>query len=219
MHPVLQDFVLAVAAFGSAYLLARWLSPKPATPSVDLPIGTLVRLVTTGGAYRCRVSRCGPDGIDVSAPLHHDRFVPLRPGQTVIVQVPEPGGLLTFRTEIVQRDSESHVLHMSRPSALRRTDRRTEPRLTTVEGDLALVDSVEARMVDLSASGARVVTFADPRAGDRVRLDLKAHGACAFGWVLASEAAQLRGRPARELRIRFEEPLDGIAPRVFRLAR
>ncbi|MCW5937532.1 MAG: flagellar brake protein [Fimbriimonadaceae bacterium] len=206
--------LVGAASILAGYLVALGFRPdrtrKPRV-NLDLRPGTIARVIVPGGAYRCRIDACAPQYITFSAPLHQDTFVPLRPGQTVVVQIGDAGGLLTFRSEILARDSRAHTLCLAQPRHFRHSERRSEPRLKEVDDFRVMVDGQTARLVDLSARGAKAVTAAHVKPGDRVRLSIEEAPGEAVGSVLESRWDTLGGRPAREVRIMFDEPFEGVA--------
>lgn len=161
--------------------------------------------------YRCYFIREERDTLVVSAPLHRDHFVPVRPEEKLMVQLPVPDGLVTFRTYVVSRDSDDHTLRLAKPTHYRLVDRRAELRSTQVAGQAAVVNGSGAELVNLSAGGARVRTPLSLRAGERVEVKI-GEGAC-FGWALESIPDVLGTLPARSVRVRFESPLSGLVRR------
>lgn len=212
-----MDTILSLAAtflivVAGAYLVTRAMSrsPRPASRALDVAPGTSLRLVVPGGAYRSRIQACEGETVRVDAPLHQDTYVPLRVGQTVVGQIGDLDSVLTFRTEVVARDPQDHSLILAQPRFLRRGNRRCEPRLIGVQREPASLDGERAEILDLSANGARVVTTANVQPGDRVRLDVPHSDGPAFGWALQCRTETMEGRMAREVRIQFEEPLEGL---------
>ena len=204
--------ILTGTVFLGSYLLARALSAFRAKPRERLPIllDAKLKLLTSSGAYRCHVEEVGKDGIVVTSPLYRDAYVPLRIGESVVVQTPHDGALITFRTEITARDAQTHQLTLAMPSTFRRTDRRCEPRLKSVEGKAALINGTKAAMVDVSAWGARILTSEALTPGEMVRVELPSGIGEAMGWVLESIPVAMGARLTRAVRIRFEDPLSGL---------
>ena len=170
-----------------------------------------MRLVGPGGAYRCHFMREENELMVVSSPLQADRFVPIRVGEKLLVQVPSDDCLLSFSTTVVSRDSEKHELVIKSPATLRRIERRSEFRSERLAGEDVLFDGEVAALVDLSAAGACVVTRRRPKSGDRVRIVLPQSGLDAFGWALESSQAAFGIHSGYKVRVQFEEPLAGLS--------
>ena len=172
--------------------------------------GVAMRLVGPGGAYRCHFVKQEGDQIEVSSPIQADRFVPIRVGEKLLVQVPSDECLLSFSTVVLSRDSDKHQLILKAPATLRRIERRSERRSERLSGEDVLFDGEIASLVDLSAAGACVVTRKRPQAGARVRVVLPQSGLDAFGWAVESTQAAFGIHPGYKVRVQFEEPLAGL---------
>ncbi|MBS1721942.1 MAG: flagellar brake protein [Armatimonadetes bacterium] len=175
-----------------------------------------VRLLCSSGSYRCHVARVEKDGILITPPIHRDAYVPLRVGDELIAQVPQPDALLTFRTQILRRDASDHTFLLSLPQRFRKTERRRDARDLSLKGEAARVNGRSGQMSDLSAHGARLVTLYRPDPGERVLIELPSDLPEQFAYVLESLPAFLDGHPAQELRLRFEEPLRPLLGRHLR---
>lgn len=212
MNDVLSMLGLFALVFGFSmavtYLVSSWKGRK--VQEVNLPAETKVRLVGAGGAYRCYYLRTEREGLIFSTPLQKDRYVPLRIGDSIIVQAPTSEGLVTFSSEILERSSESHELRLGHPKIVRRTDRRSEPRLTLFDEAVVQLNGQPSHLKDLSAGGGRVVTKAVIGPGDRVTMSLPKGLGKVEGWTLDTQPAALEGHPAREVRIQFDQPLAGL---------
>jgi hypothetical protein len=193
-----------LASYGVAWLLSARKHRYTITP------GVAMRLVGPGGAYRCHFVRQEGEEIEVSSPLQADRYVPIRVGEKLLVQVPSGDCLLSFSTVVLSRDSEKHALVLRAPSTLRRIERRTERRSERLAGEDVLFDGEMASLVDLSAAGACVVTRKRPKSGARVRIVLPQSGLDAFGWALESSQAAFGIHAGYKVRVQFEEPLAGL---------
>jgi c-di-GMP-binding flagellar brake protein YcgR len=169
-----------------------------------------MRLVGPGGAYRCHFVQHNGDQIEVSSPIQADRFVPIRVGEKLLVQVPSEDCMLSFSTVVVSRDSDKHQLVLKAPTTLRRIERRSERRSERLFGEDVLFDGEMASLVDLSAAGACVVTRKRPNSGSRVRIVLPQSGLDAFGWALESSQAAFGIHQGYKVRVQFEEPLAGL---------
>lgn len=179
-------------------------------PKVALPENAPARLVGVNGVYRCHYQRTTPTGLVFSAPLQQDRYVPIRPGEKLLVQVPSPDGALTFRTQVALRDAETHELVLEHPAYVRRVDRRSESRDSRCRGTMALVNGDEAVLWDLSAGGAKVLTPTAITPGESVSVKLPEGLGEAHGWALDSRTEAVDGALLKAVRIQFEQPLAGI---------
>jgi len=183
---------------------------RPRINKVDLPENATVRMVGAGGVYRCHYLRAERRGLVFSSPIQRDHYVPLRAGESLMIQVPMPESLLTFRTTILERDADQHEFLLAHPEGIKRIDRRSEVRDTTIDGQEAILNGDSATMVDLSAGGAKVITSQVVDPGDQVRLELPANLGSAYGWALESTATHRGRQSARAVRIKFQVPLSGL---------
>ncbi len=205
--------------FAASMAIAYFWAARKRKLVVLVPIqeNTRVRMVGPGGSYRCYFLRRSKSGLVFSAPLQRDRYIPVRVGETMMVQAPLADCVLTFRAAITGRDQDSHEFTLAFPERIRHVDRRCEPRKTDMAGTIVAINGQPATIVDLSASGARIVSSTDVRPGDAVRVDLPHEYGTAYGWALESFASSLGRTPAQELRIRFETPLSGLTRSARRL--
>lgn len=218
MTEVLSMIGLFAVVFGTSLALTYLFTHLRANKreNVSLPEGAKVRMVGAGGSYRCYFARSEPKGLVFSAPLQRDRYVPLRVGDSLIVQAPFEGGLLTFSGEIIERSAEAHEIMVAHPKIVRRMDRRSEARDTTCRGSEALLNGMAAKMVDLSAGGARVLAGGTVKPGEIVTLELPLGLGAVPGWALESLPAAWMDRQGSEIRIQFQQPLVGLAVKPTR---
>lgn len=191
-----------------SYCVTWYVSSRP--HRVDLEANVPVRLLGSGGCYRCHYLRTDGKKLVFSSPLQADRYVPLRVGEKVLVQAPGNGHYLAFRSEVLRNNSERHEIFLRSPSCIRRIDRRAEYRSTGCAGEDVLLNGDTAAIVDLSANGACVLAASVPDAGERIILSLPTGNSHAFGWVLDSVPAAFGRRKGHKVRIRFFEPLSGL---------
>lgn len=177
---------------------------------VPLPENTRVRMVGPGGSYRAFFLRQTKNGLVFSAPLQRDHFVPVRIGEALMVQAPLDDSIVTFRSTVTHRDPVTHELTLAAPSRIKHSDRRTEDREANLRGAIVKANGETSTLLDLSAGGARIVTTAPIEPGDTVRLELPMDYGTAHGWALESIAIAQGRSQAREVRLRFEEPLSGL---------
>lgn len=200
--------LLGAGCAGMAYLLAaRRLRTAPSPM-----LGAVVRLRGPSGVYRTRLEGIELGGWRLAAPLQRDRHVPLRVGESLIVEAPTGEGAYLYRTHIVERDAAGHTLLVTPPVGERPIERRRHSRLTWVEGQATAVDGRAAEFVDLSAGGARLRTAEGATPGDCVRVRL--HGADVDAWVLDHAPAEGGARFPWQIRVCFVEDLPRGATRV-----
>lgn len=201
--------VVFAASIGISYLLTR--SRRKLVTLVPLPENARVRMVGPGGSYRCFFLRRSKLGLVFSAPIQRDHYVPVRVGESMMVQAPLADSILTFRTSVVERDVDTHEFTLANPERIRHVDRRSERRDSTLSGSIIRLNDQPASLQDLSAGGAKVISNLLVRPGDTVKVELPGDYGTIYGWALeATPTAQGTG-VSRELRIRFEEPLSGLA--------
>lgn len=202
-------------SMGVSYVVTSWRGRH--VEKVNIEPNSKVRLIGPGGAYRCYFIKSTDKGLIFTSPLHKDSFVPVRAGESLMVQVPTADGLLTFSSTVVSRDAESHELLLSHPTAVRRTDRRAEPRDTAYRGTTVKVNGEQAELIDLSAGGAKIVGSGSIRPGDAIEVQLPTGLGQADGWALECLPASFGTRQGSEVRICFDHPLAGLrSPRVNR---
>ena len=218
MAYIVDLLVFFVIVLGIGFVLARIAtrSRSVKVPDLELNEGQIFRLLTTTGNYRSQLVSLSNGALQVSAPLHRDCHVPLRVGETVIVQSPGFDSLLTFRTTVVARDPSTHELTLAAPQAFRRTDRRCEARVRHVKGQEVTLVGRPAVLQDLSAWGTKLTTSERLKPGDYVSMELTPEFGVARGYVLEVRTSSWEGRLCYEVRIRFEDPLSGLAPRLGR---
>lgn len=200
-----------VAAFVFSALLAYWITGRRSRPAARPEPGTTLRLRGTGGMYRAKLLACEESLWRISCPLSRNSYVPLRVDDRLTVEAPVEQGVLIFRTTVGGRDDENHELLLVAPAEVKVTDRRSEKRRpvdtpVTIEGD-------EARLVDLSSLGARIVTNRTCHVGERVRLELSE--GLMYGWVLDFWPTRSADSYRDSVRVRFEEVLTLPATNAF----
>lgn len=204
----LQLFLTMAATLTLSWCVARLVTRRrPAEArTLGLEPGHRLHLVTAGGSYRCTYLDDSRAGLKVSAPLSRDVYVPLRVGETVVAQCPVSEGLVTFRTEVIDRDAETHTFVLRRPGAFRRTDRRTEPRIALDR--FVTINGHEASLVNASLHGLCVRTWERFSPGDWVEVSLGQGSPVACGWILATAPSSMDGRPSADVRLRLDGQLS-----------
>lgn len=212
MHETTRLVLSIVVLFGGSLFLSyciMWLIAAHRN-RLDFEPGTVVRMVGPGGAYRCHFQFMRGDNLVFSSPIQADRYVPIRVGERLLVQAPGNDCLITFRSNVLERDSSKHELVLEPPTYVRRTERRSEDRRSRLAGEDALMNGEVAEVVDLSAAGTCLLTYRKPVPGERVRVVLPSTGLDAFGWTLDCSRASLGTHQAYRVRVQFEEPLAGL---------
>lgn len=189
---------LWTASVGIAFLLTKRRRVDP----IFLP-NAFWKLQTPQGTMRARFVGESRQGYRIEAPMAKGSFVPLRPGDAVYVEAPGIGSAMTFKTQIVGRDTQDHTLTLRLVANPITHNRRDDARLKGEE--TIMVNGVPSQLVDLSSSGAKVVTVADLAPGDLVRLARKGDES-RLGWVLEVLPDTLDGRLASRVRLIFAEP-------------
>lgn len=171
---------------------------------------TIVRLRSLSGMYRARFLAKDRAGIHISSPMQRDFFVPLRVGEEVSIEVPIEKGVVVFKTEVVSRDNDNHTFCLRAPAVPNMINRREEIRSVRFHGEQAFVNEEHAELVDVSRSGARVLTFAKIEPGEVVRVAIPRFDASQLAHVLDCTPAPLQDRQGYQLRLRFIDPLPPI---------
>lgn len=208
----LQLVGLLASVFAVSMGISYALTAHRRRPLASLPLqpSTSIRIVGPGGAYRAHFLGIEKSGVRVSSPLQKDRFVPFRPGDSLMVQAPVDGSIVTFRTTVLKRQKEDHSYLLAHPDRVRHIDRRAEPRDESWDGTTVRLNQGVALLKNLSACGACLVSVEPLVPGDTVRLDLPDGFGTAHGWILETKADALDGKSARQARIRFDAPLSGM---------
>ncbi len=200
--------ILFAASFAAAYLLTKRRAALRGRGFFVAP-DTAIRLSGPSGSFRSRFLHADKSSWMISAPLQRDAFVPLRIGEGLLVQAPGAGGVWMFRTTVIDRQMEGHLLVLARPEHPHLVDRRAHPRLTDVRGASIRLNGDPAELIDCSQNGACVLTDTPLANGDDIVLDLHADLGEARGWAL--ECAPLRGVDGRRtIRIAFSEPVPAL---------
>jgi hypothetical protein len=180
---------------------------------LDLDEGVSVRLIGPGGSYRCHFLGFRGEDLAFSSPIQADRYVPVRVGERLYVQAPGKDCMLSFRCTVIARDGDAHELRLTAPDYVRRSQRRSEPRMTDLTGEDALVDGEPATLVDLSAAGACLLSRRRSEPGRRVRVVLPKGELDTIGWVLEATPSEVGVYQGYKTRIQFTEPLAGLSRR------
>lgn len=168
---------------------------------------SLLRITTGESTYRSRIIAETPKGWLIASPLQRDAYIPLRVDEALLVQAPQGGGIVRFRSIILARQIETHYLEIERPESWQRVERRNARRSTALEGAKIEVEGRAADLVDLSEHGAKALADGRFARGERVAVQMPWPQYPIAAWVLDVHPDPM-GRPRSELRLCFEEPID-----------
>lgn len=212
MIEVLKVLATVVLFFGGSLLVSYCVVTAVSSKKhkLSLEVGTTVRLVGPGGAYRCHYLGNRDEHMALSSPIQADRYVPIRVGERIYVQAPGKNCMVSFRTSVVARDIEAHELIVETPDFVRKSERRSENRMTRLAGEDALVEGELAMIVNLSAAGACLIMSRRPAAGDRLHVVLPSSQLDSVAWALEATPDVLDGKTGYRVRMAFEEPLAGL---------
>ncbi|HXH59766.1 MAG TPA: flagellar brake domain-containing protein, partial [Fimbriimonadaceae bacterium] len=177
----------------------------------ELPANTPVRLLGPGGAYRCHFLRRDEERLVFSSPIQADHYVPIRTGERLLVQAPGDNCLVSFRSEVAERDPDTHEIVLEEPEHIRRVERRTNKRSSALNGEDALLNGDIATLIDICTTGAAIITRRRTNPGERVNLVLPVTNLDTYGWALESSQAAFGIHPGYKVRIQFEEPAPRLA--------
>ena len=212
MIEFLQMVGLLAVVFTVSMVVSYFLTAKNRKQVTFVPLteNCRVRMVGPGGSYRCYFVRRTKKGLVFSAPLQRDRYVPVRVGESMMVQAPVADSLVTFRSSVISRDAETHEFVLETPTRIRQVDRRSERRDEQFSGSIIRLNGEPASLVDLSAGGAKVISNSAVLAGDSVAVELPDDFGLVYGWALETLPSATGTAVTREVRVRFEEPLSGL---------
>ncbi len=204
----MQELLILAGFFGfavaAAYLLNRMVAAKPQRKaSAQFLPGQPVRLRTEDGLYRARFVATRTNGLALSAPIQRDRYVPIRIGEWVKVEIPTSSGVHAFRSEVIARDVDAHEITVAMPAHIHFEDRR-ERRRTRGAGRAVRVEENDAWLADIADNGVCITLDRALKQGERVRVDLEGREP-AFAWVLDCEPNTGSGKGKHRVRARFEE--------------
>lgn len=196
---------LFLASAAAAYAFHRL--PFRKSRHLKLCENGLLRISTGYTTYRTRVIAETPRGWLIASPLQRDAYVPLHINESLLIQAPQQGGIIRFRSIIIARHAETHYLEIAKPESWQKVDRRNALRTSEFLGLEIQVEGRSATLVDLSEHGAKVVADGCLARGERVLLQAPWSKAPAAAWVLDVHPDPA-SRSRSELRLCFEEPVD-----------
>ena len=167
--------------------------------------GRKIRLACEQGVFSVRIDSQKNRVLWLDAPLQANSHVPLRVGTKVYLEIPMETGVAKFRTEVTERESQSHTLKVEIPADVLREERRTEERHYFPDGLVTRLNSRPAIVNNLSSGGACILSREEVSAGDWVILDLPDEPE-RYACVLESRPDALDGRLASKIRVVFADP-------------
>jgi hypothetical protein len=209
MPQVFQWLLILACAIGAG-IAAGWVMQdrSHARRLRGLKPGQPVRIVGAGGIARAQLKSIGRRGLRLGPPLVLDQMWSPEPGQKLMVQAPSEAGVISFSAKILSVSASNGEILIEAPAFLKAVERRCEPRDASCAGTSAMVNGHAGRIINLSASGARLMTAAPIRPGDEVDVELPLGLGMAEGWALSVEAGFERSQ--RDVQIRFDRPLAGL---------
>jgi len=199
-----------VGSLGLAYGFTRNKIQRRKQVLEHVPPDTGIKLRSVSGLYRARIQSTSKKEIVISSPMQRDYFVPLRVDEEVTIEVPVERAVMTFRTKVIGRDPDSHTFTLAMPDAPTMVNRRQEIRSSRYAGEQVFLNDEWAELIDVSASGARVVSFFRAEAGDVVRVVIPQFGANQLAYVMECLPETIDSRQGNQLRLRFLDPLPPI---------
>jgi len=173
---------------------------KPPVPQVN----AVLRILTSGTVYRAHFVGVQPEGWAFTPPLQRDNYVPLRPGEPLVIETVMNGGVMIFRTTLKARHNSPPLLIADKPTSWHLDDRRESIRIGEVGHVQTKLDGDRVGLVDVSACGARVRSQARKAPGERVKLEITGMAEAIYAWVLDVS----RKGDRYMIRLRFEETAD-----------
>lgn len=193
--------IVAGVAFAGTYtFFALQRRRRIARPQPDASI----RLRASSGVYRARYVGETSEGWILSAPIQRDAYVPLRPGEGIVAECPTDRGVLLFRSRIVSRDADTHMIVIEKPRSLEATERRTNKRMAVDSIQIGL-DDFSAKLLDISEGGAKAIVSHRFANGERVSVKLPWKDEPVYAAVLETQYED--GRGTYSTRLVFEETI------------
>lgn len=170
-----------------------------------VPTGPVI-LRSPTGIYRSHFVSGDLETWTLSAPLQRNAYVPLTVGESLKIEAPVRGGAVLFATTVLARNAETHEFTLSRPRLLRISDRRAERRTMTGDAAVCELNGQHGKLINLSTTGALVLSSAKPENGDLIRLVVD--GQEVVGYALESVHESIGDRLGGLTRIQFQSPIS-----------
>lgn len=171
-----------------------------------------LRVRSAGKVYRCRFLGADRAGWHFSVPLQRDSYVAIGIGELLSVEALCPGGVLLFRSKVINRSEDPHELIVAEPHHVGRLDRRMSPRTLAFEGTEIMIDGHRGTLIDLSSRGAKLESSTLHEQGDRVHILLPWTNEPVGAWILECQPKTGAVRAGSVCRVLFEDtilyPLD-----------
>lgn len=197
---IVGAFILSMSL---GYLFTQ-LAQRRSRP-IFFQVGRKVRLTCDQGIFVVRLDSQKDYRLWLDAPLVANSHVPIRVGTKVYLEIPLESGVCKFRSEVKDRDPNSHLLQIDLPRDLKKEERRNEPRDYFADGLVTKLNRSSALLVNVSPGGACLVSREEVSVGDWVTLDLPEESG-RYACVLESKPDSLDGRLASKIRVVFAEP-------------
>lgn len=180
------------------------LSPKKL---VVPPFGAKVKIRTTGATYESRFMYATKEGWAIEAIETLTDVIPaIRRGETTLVEISCPNGVVRFRTELVELLTSDDATILRPPLETAFGNRRNRNRLKLEDKPAVYLEGASAMVHDVSEAGARVSTNYVARRGERVKVDIPGSEEPVFCSVLEVLPNVTRGY-SNDVRIIFEQPI------------
>ncbi len=203
-----DNFWLSISGVFVASVALGFVVTKVRRRAKRLPIpkqNAVLRISTAGCIYRAHFIGERPDGgWAFTPPLQRNSYVPIRPGDYIILETVTDRGMAVYKTSVKERSTTPPMLIAHRPTFWHIEDRRDFARIDEIGHVQAKLDGDKVGLVNMSACGARIRSQARRSPGDRVRLDVAGFGEPIHGYVLDSD----RKGDRYIIRLRFEEETD-----------
>ena len=203
----IDSFWLNISAVFAGSMLLGIVAVKFKRRHKTLPIPKLnavLRISSSGCIYRSHFIGERPGGWAFTPPLQRDAYVPIRPGDYIIMETVMEQGVVIFKTTVTERSMNPPMLVCQKPTFWHVEDRRDFARIDEIGHLQAKLDGDKVALMDMSACGARIRSQARRQPGDRVKLEVAGFDEPILGYVLDSDQKGDRFIT----RLRFEEETD-----------
>ncbi len=168
------------------------------------PFGAQVKIRTLGAIYDSRFMGTTNGGWAIESLA---QAIPaVRLGESVLVEISAPNGVVRFRSELVELMSDHNATIMRPPSETLFGNRRNKKRLVLDNRPTVYVEGTCSVLQDLSEGGAKISTPQLLRLGERIKLDIPGYRETLIGHVLEVIPNKTRGY-ANDARVVFHTPV------------
>lgn len=196
------EITIAIAGiFVASFAIGFAITKMRRRATAPIPkVNAVLRIMTAGTVYRAHFVGEKEDGWAFTPPLQRDAYVPLRPGEPLVIETVMDGGIMVFKTTLKARHNSPPLLIAAKPATWHLEDRRESVRIGEVGHLQTKLDGDRVALLDVSACGARVRSQARKTTGERVKLEIAGRDDV-YGWVLE----EFRKGDRYIIRLRFEE--------------